>query len=55
MLTHNRILSNYIYKELDINCRRLNYIIRYCLLTKCVFKLSTKRSSIAYSKNTLLK
>ena len=52
---HNKILSNYIYKGLDINCKRFNYIIRYNLLTKCILKLSIKRLSIAYNKNTPFK
>ena len=52
---YNKVFSNYICKKLNINRKRLNYIVKYCLLTKYVLKLSMKRSSIAYSKNILLK
>ena len=52
---HNKILNNYIYKGLDINYRRLNYIIKYYLLIKYILKLSMKRSGIIYNKNTLPK
>ena len=52
MLIYNKILSNYIYKRLDINRKRLNYIIKYRPLIKYVLKLSMKGSSIAYNKNT---
>ena len=52
MLIHNQIFSNYIYKRLNINHRRLNYIIGYYLFTKYVIKLSIKKFNIAYNKNT---
>ena len=49
------MLSNYIYKRLNINKKKLNYIIKYYLLTEYILKLSIKRFSIAYNKNTPLK
>ena len=52
MLMYNEIFSDYICKGLDINRKKLNYMIEYYPLIKYVLKLSMKRSSIVYSKNT---